>query len=93
VLLDFDLKLTGLQMGRGSFARDVAYVVSTAVPIEKRRQWQDELIDHYLAELPKYGGPKIPLEEALFEIDIQSFTVLGYWTLTLTPNMDTMPGG
>jgi hypothetical protein len=67
-----------LQMGRGSYARDVGYVMSTAVPIEKRREWEDELFDYYLEQLAKHGGPQIPKDEAWVEVGIQSFTVLGY---------------
>jgi hypothetical protein len=61
------------QLGRGTFARDIAYVLGTAPTVAERRQWEKGLVQLYLSELAKAGGPKIAEEKAWKEIAIQSF--------------------
>lgn len=73
-------------MARGHWSRDVAYVLGTGVPTEKRRLWDEEMVELYLFELEKAGGPKVTVEEAWLEIRRQSLGALAYWTLTLTPS-------
>ncbi|KAF5529341.1 aminoglycoside phosphotransferase [Fusarium napiforme] len=72
-------------VARGHWSRDLAYVLSTAVGVEKRRQWEHEMVEVYVSELRKHGGPKVGVQEAWLELRRQSFGVLAYWTLTLTP--------
>ncbi|KAF5541308.1 aminoglycoside phosphotransferase [Fusarium mexicanum] len=72
-------------VARGHWSRDLAYILGTAVSVEKRRQWEHEMVEMYLSELEKHGGPKVSTEEAWLELRRQSFGVLAYWTLTLTP--------
>ncbi|CAG9984347.1 unnamed protein product [Clonostachys byssicola] len=77
-------------MARGHWSRDLAYVMGTAVPAESRRLWEQEIVELYVAELEKAGGPKTSVEEAWFELRRQSLGALAYWTLTLTPS-EAMP--
>lgn len=71
---------------RGHWSRDLAYVLATGVPTEKRRLWEREVVRLYVAELAKYGGPKVSEEEAWKELRRQTFGPLWYWTFTLTPS-------
>ena len=71
---------------RSHWSRDLAYVMGTAVPIEKRRLWEREIVELYVSEFEKAGGPKTTVEEAWLELRRQSLGALAYWTLTLTPS-------
>ncbi|KAF5651451.1 aminoglycoside phosphotransferase [Fusarium sp. NRRL 25303] len=80
-----DVHLDWQTVARGHWSRDLAYVLSTAVSVDKRRQWEYEMVEMYVSELRKHGGPKLNAQEAWLELRRQSFGVLAYWTLTLTP--------
>jgi hypothetical protein len=71
-------------LARGHFSRDIAYLLTSSPRPEDRRVWEKELIRFYLGEFEKAGGPKIPEKKAWFEIRLQIFAALAYWTLTLT---------
>ena len=73
-------------MARGHWSRDLAYVLGTGVPTAKRRLWEHEVVELYVSEFEKAGGPKTTVEEAWLELRRQSLGALAYWTLTLTPN-------
>jgi hypothetical protein len=73
-------------LSRGHWSRDLAYVLGTAVPSDKRRLWENEMVELYVLELEKGGGPKIDPKEAWLELRRQSFGALWYWTMTLTPS-------
>ena len=51
-------------VSRGHWARDVAYAVSTALTVEDRRAWEQDLIKYYLEELRASGGPQVGFDEA-----------------------------
>jgi hypothetical protein len=74
----------------GHWGRDLAYVLGTGVPTDKRRLWEREMVKIYVAEFAKAGGPTISEEEAWVELKRQSFGALWYWTYTLTPS-EIMP--
>ncbi|KAJ5890112.1 aminoglycoside phosphotransferase protein [Penicillium tannophilum] len=73
-------------LSRGHWSRDLAYVLGTAVPSDKRRLWENEMVELYVLELEKEGGPKVDPKEAWLELRRQSFGALWYWTMTLTPS-------
>ena len=73
-------------VSRGHWSRDLAYLLGTAVPTEKRRLWEHEMVQLYVAGLEKAGGPKTTEEQAWLELRRQSFGALWYWTFTLTPS-------
>ncbi|KAH6972129.1 kinase-like domain-containing protein [Ilyonectria sp. MPI-CAGE-AT-0026] len=77
-------------LSRGHWSRDVAYVLATAVSLEKRREWEHEMVQFYLEELAKAGGPSVSAAEAWLELRRASFLALAYWTVTLTPS-SSMP--
>lgn len=73
-------------MARGHWSRDLAYLLGTAVPAANRRLWEHEMVQLYVVELEKAGGPKTTTQEAWLELRRQAFGALWYWTITLTPS-------
>lgn len=67
-------------LGRGTWARDVAYCLGTACTVKDRRAWEKDLVRLYLAEFASAGGPKLDEDLAWKEIKGQSLTALAYWT-------------
>jgi hypothetical protein len=76
---------------RGFWARDVAYFLASVPTIDQRREIEEKVLQHYLDELPKYGGPRITLEEAWPELACQAFGAINYWLHVLTPDPVAMP--
>lgn len=70
---------------RGCGVRDLAYAVSTALTIEDRRNWEMELIRHYLDCLDAMGGSPLSFEQTLLIYRQQLLAALAMWTATLTP--------
>jgi thiamine kinase-like enzyme len=70
---------------RGHWSRDVAYAMSTALTIENRRKWEDELLRFYHDELQREAGRAIPFDCVRDEVRRQLFTALAFWTITLNP--------
>ena len=71
--------------GRGHWARDVAYTLGTALPVETRRARENDLLRYYLERLAHHGGPTIPFDEAFRHYRAQVLGALAYWTLTYRP--------
>ena len=69
----------------GHWCRDLAYTISTALKIEDRRQWEKELIRHYLDEMAKSGVDDIGFDQAWDLYRQQLFSALAWWTITLCP--------
>jgi hypothetical protein len=74
--------------GRGHWARDVAYCVSTALPPSDRRILERELLHFYLDRLHAAGGPHISFDEAWRHYREQLLSALAWWTVTLAPSRD-----
>jgi hypothetical protein len=49
---------------RGSWAYDVAYALSSALEPDDRREWERDLLTHYLEQLQKAGGEAPEFEAA-----------------------------
>jgi len=73
---------------RGHWGRDVAYTLSTALTIEDRRNWEQDLLRLYLDELARQGGPRIDFNQAWFRYREQMVTALTWWTITINPAPD-----
>lgn len=55
-------------MSRGYFMHDVAYILITGLSVAERRQYEEELISYYLAQLKQYGVGNAPnLDETFTE--------------------------
>jgi thiamine kinase-like enzyme len=73
---------------RGHWSRDVAYTISTALPVEDRRNAEKTLLQHYLERLHTAGGTAIAFDDAWRNYRQQLFSALALWTLTLTPSAE-----
>ncbi|WP_372789385.1 phosphotransferase family protein [Paraconexibacter sp.] len=69
----------------GSWARDVAYAVTTTLAVEDRRAWERELLDLYRERLAAAGGPTLDPEQAWLDYRRQVWGALAYWAPTFSP--------
>jgi Phosphotransferase enzyme family len=79
-------------LGKGHWARDVSYAISTTLAIEDRRAWERDLLKRYLEQMREQCGLAITFDEAWDLCRQQIFLALLMWTPTLvhtrtTPNM------
>lgn len=72
----------------GHVSRDLSYAIATAVTIEQRRLWEEDLLKYYLDRLQAEGGPRIRFDAAWLNYRQQMFSALAWWTPVLTPNDD-----
>ena len=72
--------------GRGHWARDIAYAVATALPVEQRRAQERDLLRFYLNALATAGGPQITIDAAWKSYRAQMLSALAWWTMTVTPS-------
>ncbi|WP_322083331.1 phosphotransferase [Burkholderia sp. BCC1972] len=70
---------------RGHWSRDLAYTISSALTVKRRRTWERDLIQYYIEEFRAAGGPAISFDEAWNAYRQQLVTALTWWTVTLTP--------
>lgn len=70
---------------RGHWGRDVAYTISTALRVDDRRAWEQDLLRRYLDGLAAAGGPHVGFDEAWLHYRQQLMTALTWWTITLAP--------
>lgn len=75
----------------GHWSRDFIYALSTALTVENRRAWLDDLLRLYLDELAARGGERIGFDEALRYCRQQLLSTLAFWTITLRPAKDMPP--
>jgi hypothetical protein len=79
-------------LGKGHWARDVAYALSTTISIEDRRAWERDLLRRYLEQTRERCGLSINFDEAWDRYRQQIVLTLMMWTPTLvhtrtTPDM------
>ena len=72
----------------GHWSRDYTYAITTALTIENRRKWEQELLRVYLDKMAERGVPRVSPEEAWLNYRQQLFTVLAFWTITMCPSPD-----
>jgi len=70
---------------RGHWARDFGYAITTALTVDDRRRWEEELLRLYLDRLRAAGGPQISYATAFLAYRQQLLTALTWWTITLHP--------
>src|SRR5690606_22816790 len=70
---------------KGHWSRDLIYALITALTIENRRAWMEDLVKLYVEEMKARGVDMPPLEEVWFNLRQQLMTVLAFWTITLVP--------
>lgn len=69
----------------GHWSRDLVYSLTTALTIDNRRAWLDDLFALYLEKMAERGVPKVPMAELQLNIRQQLMTALAFWTITLRP--------
>lgn len=70
---------------RGHWGRDFAYTLATALTVEDRRYWEQDLLRFYLDRMHASGGPVVDFNAAWDHYRQQLMTALTWWTVTLTP--------
>jgi hypothetical protein len=64
---------------RGSWGYDYAYFIAASLPRERRREWERELLAHYLEELAKAGGEAPEFEDAWLTYRQQTIYPMVAW--------------
>jgi hypothetical protein len=70
---------------RGHWARDLSYTMTTSLPVERRRQWQDELMRYYADRLHEASGQRVSIAEVAEQFRRHLLTGLAAWTVTVNP--------
>jgi thiamine kinase-like enzyme len=68
---------------KGTWGRDVAYAMSTALSVDDRRNWERDLLAYYLEQLRSAGVAAPDFDEAWRVYRQQLFAALAWWTGTL----------
>ena len=68
---------------KGHWSRDLSYCISTALTVEQRRAWEQELLTYYLELMQRKGVPAINFDDAWLAYRAQMFGALAWWTGTL----------
>lgn len=74
--------------GAGDWGRDIANTLGMSLPVESRRAWEKELLQLYLDELHRSGGPAIGFGDAWTNYRRHLPSALVWLTLTLRPTTD-----
>ena len=86
---DGELGLSDWQLATtGHWSRDYAFATTTALTIEQRREWGEELLRTYLDALAAAGGERPSYDDALLNVRQQLMTALAFWTITMQPTGD-----
>jgi thiamine kinase-like enzyme len=69
----------------GHWSRDLIYTMTTALTVENRRAWEQDLVRLYLDLMEERGVPREPLDQVWLNLRQQLMTALAFWTITLHP--------
>lgn len=69
----------------GHWSRDLIYTITTALTVEDRRAWEQDLVRLYLDLMEERGVPREPLDQVWHNLRQQLMTALAFWTITLCP--------
>lgn len=72
----------------GHWSRDFIFSTLTALTVEQRRDWLEDLLRLYLDLMAERGVPAIRFEDALTCVRQQMFTAFAFWTITMRPTAD-----
>ena len=76
-------------IGKGHWARDVSYAISTTLAIEDRRAWERELLGRYIERMRESCGLGVSFDEAWDLYRQQLSLALMMWTPTLVHTRTT----
>ena len=65
---------------KGHWGRDLAYVISTALAVEDRRDWERDLVAHYVEALAAAGVADVTVEDGWRAYRHNLFSALAWWT-------------
>lgn len=74
----------------GHWSRDFIFSTLTALTVEQRRAWLEDLLRLYINLMAEKGVAKIDFDDALRNVRQQMFTAFAFWTITMRPT-DDMP--
>jgi hypothetical protein len=81
---DSRMGLTDWQcVAHGHYARDLAYMLATALTVDDRRAWERVLVERYVERLSARAGRDIGFDEAWRRYREQMLHALWMWTITL----------
>lgn len=69
----------------GHWSRDLVFALTTALTVEQRREWFDDLIKLYVEKMNERGARAVTVHEALLNARQQICSALAFWTYTLRP--------
>jgi hypothetical protein len=72
-------------VSRGNWGRDLSYTMTTSLPVERRRQWQDELMRYYVDRLHEASGQRVAIDEVENQFRRHLLTGLAAWTVVVNP--------
>lgn len=75
----------------GHWSRDLIYTLSTALAVEDRQAWFDDLLRCYIDAMAERGVPGILFDEARRQCRQQLLSTLAFWTITLRPTAEMPP--
>lgn len=77
-------------IAKGHWSRDLAYVITAALQVEDRRNWEESLVRAYAQELSSVSGTTVGFDEAFLGYRRQIPHALLMWTPTLC-HSDLLP--
>lgn len=72
----------------GHWSRDFAFSLTTALTVEQRRNWFEDLLRLYLARMEANGTGPLEFDEAFLNVRQQLMTAFAFWTITMCPTGD-----
>ncbi|MFN3472483.1 MAG: aminoglycoside phosphotransferase family protein [Blastomonas sp.] len=72
----------------GHWSRDFAFSLTTALTIDQRRDWFEDLLRLYLDRMAAHGAGSIDFDEAFRNVREQLMTAFAFWTITMCPTGD-----
>lgn len=72
----------------GHWSRDFIFSTLTALTVEQRQDWLEDLLRLYLDLQAERGVPRTGFDEALVLVRQQMFTAFAFWTITMRPTAD-----
>lgn len=72
----------------GHWSRDFIFSTLTALTVEQRRDWLEDLLRLYLDLMASKGVPPVSFDDALRNVRQQMFTAFAFWTITMCPTGD-----
>lgn len=72
----------------GHWSRDFAFSLTTALTVEQRRDWFEDLLRLYLDRMEANGAGRIDYADAFLNVRQQLMTAFAFWTITMCPTGD-----